>query len=160
MYKNELETKLGGTLVKIKTAMSAFKEDFKEEQRTTGVRMIRSLFVNNWKRGSSRRTVFIACSFAVICMLGIVIGCGGESGSTGESGGAPKGVLAIKGLYVGMPGDRALEAYKQLVGGAKDLMVVDFREGIGPELDEEATAKQKKDWEDTVKFAEADIDGF
>ena len=117
-------------------------------------------FANCRKRESSGRVALIACSIAVLFMLGLVIGCGGESGGDGESGGAPKGTLAIKGLYVGMPGDRALEAYKKLIDGSKDLMVVDFREGIGPELDEETKAKAKKAYEDTVKLAEADIDRF
>ena len=118
-----------------------------------------SKFAELGGRASSGRIALIACAVAVLLSLGLVIGCGGESGG-GESGGAPKGTLAIKGLYVGMPGDKALEAYKKLIDGSKDLMVVDFRDGIGPELDEETKAKQKKDWEETVKNAEADIDRF
>ena len=83
-----------------------------------------------------------------------------NTSASGESGGAPKGTLAIKGLYIGMTGDRALKTYKKLIGGSKDLMVVDFRSGIGPELDEETKARQKKSWEETIKLAEADIDRF
>lgn len=119
-----------------------------------------SKFANCRARGYAGQIVLIACSVVVLLTLSLVIGCGGESGGDGESGGAPKGTLAIKGLYVGMPGDRALEACKKLIDGSKDLMVVDFRDGIGPELDEETKAKQKQVWEETVKNAEADIDRF
>ena len=107
--------------------------------------------VNRWKRSTLGLLTLVAGSV-------VIIGCGGDS--DGSSSGAPEGSLAIKGLYVGMPGDSALKAYKKLINGSKDLMVVDYRNGVGPELDEETKAKQKKDWEDTVKLAEADIDRF
>lgn len=107
--------------------------------------------VNRWKCSTLGLLTLVAGSV-------VIIGCGGDS--DGSSSGAPEGSLAIKGLYVGMPGDSALKAYKKLIDGSKDLMVVDYRNGVGPELDEETKAKQKKDWEDTVKLAEADIDRF
>ena len=113
-----------------------------------------SRFANCRKRVSSRRTALIALSVGCVSLLGLVVGCGGDSGR------APNGGLSVKGLYVGMPGDSALKAYTKLVDGSKDLLVVDYRNGIGPELDEETKAKQKKDWEETVKLAEADIDRF
>ncbi len=92
-----------------------------------------SRFMNCRKRAASRRTALIAVSVGCILLLGVVVGCGGDSGG-GDSGDAPKGTLAVNGLYVGMPGDRALDACKKIVDGSKDLMVVDYREGIGPEL--------------------------
>ena len=107
--------------------------------------------VNCWKCHTIGLLALVASSV-------VVIGCGSDSDSS--SSGAPDGSLAIKGLYVGMPGDSALNAYKKLIEGSKDLMLVDYRNGIGPELDEETKAKQKKDWEETVKLAEADIDRF
>lgn len=107
--------------------------------------------VNRWKCSTLGLLTLIAGSV-------VIIGCGGDS--DGSSSGAPEGSLAIKGLYVGMPGDSALKAYEKLVDGSKDLLVVDYRNGVGPELDEETKAKQKKDWEETVKLAEADIDRF
>ena len=113
-----------------------------------------SRFANCRKRVSSRRTALIALSVGSVSLLGLVVGCGGDSGR------APNGGLSVKGLYVGMPGDSALKAYTKLVDGSKDLLVVDYRNGIGPELDEETKAKAKKEYEDTVKLAEADIDRF
>ena len=107
--------------------------------------------VNCWKCHTIGLLALVASSV-------VVIGCGSDSDSS--SSGAPEGSLAIKGLYVGMPGDSALKAYEKLVDGSKDLLVVDYRNGVGPELDEETKAKQKKDWEETVKLAEADIDRF
>ncbi len=68
--------------------------------------------------------------------------------------------LVVKGLYVGMPGDGALEACKQLVAKEGDLVVVDYRQGIDREKDEETKAKEKKDWDARVKLAETDIDLF
>lgn len=107
--------------------------------------------VNRWKCSTLGLLALVAGSV-------VIIGCGGDS--DGSSSGAPEGSLAVKGLYVGMPGDSALKAYTKLIEGSKDLMVVDYRNGVGPELDEETKAKQKKDWEETVKLAEADIDRF
>ena len=96
---------------------------------------------------------------ALVSSSVVIIGCGSDSDRSSNRR-APKDTLVVKGLYMGMPGGDAVEACKKLVGASKDLVVVDFRNGIEREKDEETKAKEKKDWEARVKLAETDIDLF
>lgn len=68
--------------------------------------------------------------------------------------------LVVKGLYVRMPGDKAVEACEQLVAKGEDLEVLDYRKGIEREKDEETKAAEKKAWDALVKQAETDIESF
>lgn len=108
--------------------------------------------MNRWKNGAIGLLTMVASSV-------VVIGCGGDSDRS-SSRHVPKDTLVVKGLYMGMPGDDAVEACKELVGSSKDLVVVDFRNGIEREKDEATKAKEKKEYEETVKLAEADVDRF
>ena len=108
-------------------------------------------FMNRWKSGAVGALTLIVGSV-------VVIGCGDSSDGTSAS--VPKDTLVVKGLYMGMPGDDAVKACKEMVGSSKDLVVVDFRNGIEREKDEETKAREKKEYEETVKLAEADIDRF
>ena len=123
---------------------------FRETQVGQGRDEMRK-FINRWKSGTVGALALIASSV-------VVIGCGDSS--DGTSSPVPKDTLAVKGLYMGMPGDDAVKACKEMIGSSEDLVVVDFRNGIEREKDEETKAKEKKDWETRVKLAETDIDLF
>ena len=113
------------------------------------------------------------CKAALIVVLLIFVsaagGCGNsennasDSNTTGKSASkrhVPSDTLVVKGLYMGMPGDDALEACKEMVASSKDLVVVDFRNGIEREKDETTKAAEKKDYTEKVKQAELDVDEF
>ena len=73
---------------------------------------------------------------------------------------APKDTLVIKGLYMRMSGDDALAACKEITASSKDLVVVDFRNGIEVEKDEATRATEKQTYEENVKKAEGDVETF
>ena len=108
--------------------------------------------MNRWKSGTTGLLIMVASSV-------VVIGCGGDSDKS-SSRRVPKDTLVVKGLYMGMPGDDAVKACKEMAGSSKDLVVVDFRNGIEREKDEATKAREKKEYEETVKLAEADVDRF
>ncbi len=88
----------------------------------------------------------------------------GESagGTSGESAGGtsaadaqkakrpvPADTLVVKGLYMRMPGDEALEACKEMIASSDDLVVVDFRNGVEIEREvglDEFEKKQMDEW--------------
>lgn len=109
-------------------------------------------FMNHWKSGATGLLTMVASSV-------VVIGCGGDSDRS-SSRHAPKDTLVVKGLYMGMPGNDAFKACKDMVGSSKDLVVVDFRNGIERRKDEATKAREKKEYEETVKLAEADVEKF
>ena len=129
-----------------------------------------------WKRSIGDRVVSITSFVAVFLLLVLAVGgCGksdGESGggTGGASGGGtgtsaakrpvPTDKLVVKGLYIGQPGDDALEACKEIAASSQDLMAVDFRNGIEREKDEATKAAEKKVYEENVKRAESDVDRF
>ena len=141
-----------------------------------------------WKRNLGARMGAVTSFVAVLLLLvSAVGGCGkSDEGISGESSGkavngtggglvskndgvagtstaqktAPTDTLVVKGLYMGQPGDDALEACKELVGSSENLVVVDFRNGIEREKDEATKAAEKKAYEDSVKNAEADVNRF
>ena len=181
MDKEQAKEKLGEAAAKAKAAMSEIKANFKADEGTTGVRKIQSMFVNLWKSGKTGRVALIASSVVVLLLLVSVFGGGGgkadggsdssvaqDAASTGASASkksvarkpVPKDALVVKGLYIGMPGDDAVEACKEMVASSKDLMVADFRNGIEREKDEATKAAEKKAYEENVKTAEADVDEF
>lgn len=84
---------------------------------------------------------------------------GACSAVTGKKA-APANTLVVKGLYVGMPGDDAVEACQEMVASSKDLVVADFRNGIEREKDAATKSKENKAYEDNVKLAEADVERF
>lgn len=128
------------------------------------------------KGGTAGRMVSVASFVAVFLLfVSVVGGCGKSDGESGEgtggtSGGGtstsvakrpiPTDTLVVKGLYIGQPGDDALEASKEIAASSKDLMVVDFRNGIEREKDEATKAAEKKAYEEKVKCAEYDVNRF
>ena len=111
----------------------------------------------------------VGCPVVVLFMLCLGFsGCGkpdtsssGESagGTSGESAGGTSTVessnsasvdtLVVKGLYVGMPGDDAVEACKKMVASSGDLVAVDFRNGIEVEREvglENFEKKQREEY--------------
>ena len=126
MDKEKVKEAFGETTAKAKAAMSEIKGNFKADEGTTGFRKVQSMFVNLWKSGQSGRIALIASSVVILMCLFLflfsVLGGGGESGLPDT--------LVVKGLYMRMPGDDALEACKKLVASSKDLVVVDFRKGF------------------------------
>ena len=125
---------------------------------------------------SGRVPMIVSAVAALFMASSIMCGCGGsddasEAPSEGSSNSAsaarakkskarkapPKDALVVKGLYMGMPGDDAVEACREIVGDSNDLVVVDLRNGIEREKDEATKEKDRKNWEDTVKLAEADF---
>ncbi len=151
MDKEKVKEAFGETTAKAKAAMSEIKGNFKADEGTTGFRKVQSMFVNLWKSGTVGALALIASSV-------VVIGCGDSS--DGTSSPVPKDTLAVKGLYMGMPGDDAVKACKEMIGSSEDLVVVDFRNGIEREKDEATKAREKKAYEETVKMAETDVDRF
>ena len=132
-------------------------------------RKVRSLFIN--PMGAICRTALIAVLLVSVLAL---VGCGKseDNGSENKASGSnavdkadpkrhvPTDTLVVKGLYMGMPGDDAVEACKEMVASSKDLVVVDFRNGIEREKDDSTKAAEKKDYAEKVKQAELDVDGF
>ena len=128
---------------------------------------------------SGRVSMIVSAVAALFMVSSIMCGCGGsddtsETPSDGSSSSAsaastkkikapkapPKDTLVVKGLYMGMPGDDAVEVCRKMVGDSKDLVVVDLRNGIEREKDEATKEKDRKNWENTVKLAEADVERF
>lgn len=128
---------------------------------------------------SGRVPLIVSAVAALFMASSIMCGCGGsddtlETPSDGSSSSAsaastkktkapkapPKDTLVVKGLYMGMPGDDAAEVCRKMVGDSKDLVVVDLRNGIEREKDEATKEKDRKNWEDTVKRAETDVERF
>ncbi len=117
-------------------------------------------------------TSFVAVLLLLVSAVG---GCGkSDVGTGGESSGNPDGgtgtsttqkseqadTLVVKGLYVGMQGDDAVEACKKLAASSGDLVAVDFRNGIEREKDEAMKAKERKAFDEQVGKAESDVDRF
>ena len=128
---------------------------------------------------SGRVPMIVSAVVALFMVSSVMCGCGGsddaaEAPSDGSSSSAsaastkktkapkapPKDTLVVKGLYMGMPGDDAVEVCRKMVGDSKDLVVVDLRNGIEREKDEATKEKDRKNWEDTVKRAETDVERF
>jgi len=121
--------------------------------------------------GPKSRTGLIA---VLLLLVSVVGGCGKSDNGTPDSNSSdsnstdttaakrhvPSDTLVVKGLYMRMPGDDALEACKELVASSKDLVVVDFRDGIEREKDEATKNAEKKEYEENVKKAEFDVDRF
>ena len=104
----------------------------------SGFRKIQSLFVNNWKSGTSWRKALIASSVVVLLLASFFGGCAGKSDT-----------LVVKGLYLGMSGDDALEVCKKIAASSKDFVVVDLRNGIEVEREVglgEYEEKQQNAW--------------
>ena len=129
---NKVKAQLGEAATKAKSALSEIKAD----GGTTGFQKIKSMFVNPWKSETFGRAALIACPVAVL-LLGLVFSGCGKSNDT----------LVIKGLYMRMPGDAALEACKELVASSTDLTVVDFRNGIEIEREVGLGEYEKKQME-------------
>ena len=123
-------------------------DDIKAHEGAKSFRRIWNMFIN---------PMGAICKVAVIVVLLIFVsaagGCGNsennasDSNTTGKSASkrhVPLDTLVVKGLYMGMPGDDALEACKEMVASSKDLVVVDFRNGIEREKDETTKAAEKK----------------
>lgn len=124
-------------LPKVKSALSEIKTNFKADEGTTGFPKVKSMFVNLWKSGTYGRAALVASSVILFSLLVSVCGSSGESSGGGKRiKPVPKDTLVVKGLYMGMPGDDAVEACKEMVGEANDLVVVDLRNGI--EIEHEA----------------------
>ena len=109
-------------------------DDIKAHEGAKSFRRIWNMFIN---------PMGAICKVAVIVVLLIFVsaagGCGNsennasDSNTTGKSASkrhVPLDTLVVKGLYMGMPGDDALEACKEMVASSKDLVVVDFRKGF------------------------------
>ncbi len=109
-------------------------DDIKAHEGAKSFRRIWNMFIN---------PMGAICKVAVIVVLLIFVsaagGCGNsennasDSNATGKSASkrhVPSDTLVVKGLYMGMPGDDALEACKEMVASSKDLVVVDFRKGF------------------------------
>ena len=171
MDKDKIKAQLGEAATKAKAAMSEIKANFKADEGTSGARKYQSMFVNLWKSGTTGKGALIACSVVVLLLLVSVFGGGGKSGAasggaadvaSGESVGGtsaavaqkarrpvPTDTLVVKGLYMRMSGDDALEACKELVASSKDLVVVDLRKGIEIEREVglgEYEKKQEDEW--------------
>ena len=183
MDKDKVKEQLGDAAAKAKGALAEIKANFKADEGTTGFRKVQSMFVNLWKSGTTGKGALIACSVVVLLLLRLVFSGGGKSGAasggktaevaSGESAGGtsaavaqqakrsvPADTLVVKGLYMRMPGDEALEACKEMIASSGDLVVVDFRNGIEREKDEATKAKEKKAYEEAVKMAETDVEQF
>ena len=109
-------------------------DDIKAHEGAKSFRRIWNMFIN---------PMGAICKVAVIVVLLIFVsaagGCGNsennasDSNTTGKSASkrhVPSDTLVVKGLYMGMPGDDALEACKEMAASSKDLVVVDFRNGF------------------------------
>ena len=109
---------------------------------------------------SGRVPLIVSAVAALFMVSSIMCGCGGsddtsETPSDGSSSSAsaastkkikapkapPKDTLVVKGLYMGMPGDDAVEVCRKMAGNSKDLVVVDLRNGIEREKDEATKEK-------------------
>ncbi len=140
------------------------KDDIKAHEGASPFLRIWNMFIN---------PMGAICKAALIVVLLIFVsaagGCGNsennasDSNTTGKSASkrhVPSDTLVVKGLYMGMPGDDALEACKEMVASSKDLVVVDFRNGIEREKDAATKSKEKKAYEEAVKMAEIDVEQF
>ena len=96
------------------------------------VQRIRNMFAN--LLGPKSRTGLIA---VLLLLVSVVGGCGKSDNGTPDSNSSdsnstdttaakrhvPSDTFVVKGLYMRMPGDDALEACKELVASSKDLVV-------------------------------------
>lgn len=95
-----------------------------------------------------------------------ICGCGGSNDQDGnasqQDGKATKSnsILAVKGLSIGMSGDAAAEACKKIVGDAKDIAVIDLRNGYTRAKDEATLAKEKAAYDENVALAKEDVNAF
>ena len=131
--------------------MDKVKAKSEKEKRSIGDRVV----------GTTR---FVAVLLLLVSTVG---GCGKSDGESGGGTGTsaakrpvPADTLVVKGLYIGQPGDDALEACKEIAASSQDLMVVDFRNGIEREKDEATKAAEKKAYEENIKRAESDVERF
>ena len=183
MDKEKVKEQLGVASAKAKDAFAEIKDNFKADEGTTGFRKVQSMFVNLWKSGTTGKGALIACSVAVLLLLCMVFSGGDKSGAASGGGTAevasgesargtraavakkarrpvPTDTLVVKGLYMRMPGDDAVEACKKMIASSDDLVVVDFRNGIEREKDETTKSNEKKAYEEAVRMAEADVEKF
>ena len=72
----------------------------------------------------------------------------------------PSDTLVLKGLWMRMPGDAAVQACQKIVGSAKDIAVVDWRNGIEREKDEARKAAEAEAYAKNLKKGEEDVDRF
>lgn len=125
-----------GMKSKAASFLTEVKTNFKADEGAVGVRKFQSMFVNLWKSGMAGKVALIACSVVILMLVSPIIMGGGTSSVGGDSDSAdrelstPSDTLVVKKMYMRMPGDDAVVACRQMIGDAKDLVVVDFRKGI------------------------------
>lgn len=135
---------------KLSKALTDIKANFKPDDGAVGGQKIQSMFVNLWKSGVTGKVTLITSSLIVLLLLS---SCLGGSSSSDESAGKRLDTLVMKGVYMRMPGDAALEACQKMVSSSKDLAVVDFRKGIEWDKDGVAKAAAVKQYEEYVEEA-------
>lgn len=162
---------LDGIKAKALVLLKEVQNNFKADEGAQGGRKVQSMFVNLWKSGTVGKSV-LATGFAVVLLLLLMVCTGGEKStakpdaafagtpSASASGKsvkpAPAGALVIKGLWVGMSGDDALTALKGIVGDSKELVAMDFRNGLEIEKSEEVKAQERETWENEIRHSKYD----
>ena len=163
MDKEKAKEALSGTKEKAKVALAEIKANFKADEGAEGVKKYQSMFKNLWKSGTTGKATLVAASIVVLLLFkSIFLGGGTSDVGDGFEASTSEDVdtLVIKGLYMRQSGDEALKACKKIASSSKDLVAIDFRNGIEREKDEATKAAEKKNWDDTIKKAEKDVDLF
>lgn len=154
---------LNGAKEKAKAALSEIKANFKADEGAEGLKKYQGMFKNLWKSGTTGKATLVAASIVVLLLFKSIF-FGGGNGDVGEgfddSTSEDVDTLVMKGLYMRQPGDEALKACQKIVSSSKDLVVVDFRNGIEREKDEATKAAEKKEYEKNVAQAKEDVESF
>ena len=145
---------------KAKSVFSEIKTNFKADEGTEGVKKYKSMFANLWKSGTTGKATLVAASIVVLLLFKSIFFGGSSDGGFDSSKSVDVDTLVMKGLYMRQPGDEALKACKKIVSSSKNLVVVDFRNGIEHEKDEATKAAEKKEYEKTVAEAKEDVESF
>lgn len=158
--KEKAKAAMNGAKEKAKAALSEIKTNFKADEGTEGVKKYKSMFANLWKSGTTGKATLVAASIVVLLLFKSIFFGGSSDGGFDSSKSVDVDTLVMKGLYMRQPGDEALKACKKIVSSSKNLVVVDFRNGIEREKDEATKAAEKKNWDDNIKKGKEDIEKF
>ena len=158
--KEKAKAAMNGAKEKAKIALSEIKTNFKADDGTEGVKKYKSMFANLWKSGTTGKATLVAASIVVLLLFKSIFFGGSSDGGFDSSKSENVDTLVMKGLYMRQPGDEALKACKKIVSSSKNLVVVDFRNGIEHEKDEATKVAEKKEYEKTIAQAKEDAESF